>query len=326
MTTTDIAIRLQVFVERYKTSQGKVLLRLTKAFDDIVTSLTSGEELSSMAHWELTRRTTLLVKTPELDKIVLIPYLTDLRNFVEAQIEIEANAWGVATWPKTAIDLAYSAPLGIDTNDRGKDVNGFINSWWETNRAFVLGTIRRAAFEGKSNSAIREDLRGSRRLNFNDGVLNRIRRGAGLANSVAIQHLLSTSRNVIVSLTDARAILWNSLFEKNVCARCKSLDSQPFALAKGPRSPLHPGCRCIMIPVFPDTQITEEKQSYFSWLRTQNFEFIEEALGKTRAQVFVDGGLSAERFGVLQLDKKFEPLTLDEFRAKAPSAFKRAGV
>lgn len=326
MTTTDIAIRLQVLVERYKTSQSRVLLKLTKAFEDVVSSLTSGEELSSLAHWELTRRVTLLSKSPDIDKIILIPYLTDLRNFVEAQVEIEANAWGVDSWPKTAIDLAYSAPLGIDTNDRGRDVNGFINKWWETNRDLVLGSIRRAAFEGKSNSAIKEDLRGSRRLNFNDGVLNRIRRGASLANSVAIQHLLSTSRNVVVSLTDAKGILWNALFEKNVCARCKSLDSQPFALSKGPRSPLHPGCRCIMVPVFSDTQVTEDRQSYFSWLRTQNFDFVVDALGKTRAQVFIDGGLSAERFGVLQLDKKFEPLTLDEFRAIAPSAFKRAGV
>lgn len=326
MTSTDTAVRLQVLVERYKAAQSKVLLRSVKQFDDVVLEITRGEELSGMGAFQLNRVLQGYARSTELDKLRLAPYLTDLFEFTQTQIDVEAKAWGVDSVPSTAAPLAYGAPLGIDTLDRGKNVTEFIENWWESSRTFILGSIRRAAFEGKNNISIKEELRGTRRLNFNDGVLSRMRRNTSLTNSVAIQHLLSMARNVVVSLTPAKGILWNALFEKNTCGRCAGLDTQPFQVQKGPRSPLHPGCRCIMVPIMPDTNVQEMKTSYYQWLRDQDFDFIVEALGKTRAQVFVDGGLSVDRFAALQLDKKFEPLSLEEFRKVAPSAFKRAGV
>jgi len=54
--------------------------------------------------------------------------------------------------------------------------------------------------------------------------------------------------------------------------------------------------------------------------------FIETAIGPTRARLLMNGGLSAERFAALQLDKNFQPLTLDEMKDLEPLAFQRAGV
>ena len=66
--------------------------------------------------------------------------------------------------------------------------------------------------------------------------------------------------------------------------------------------------------------------SYYEWLKTQPAGFQDEALGPMRAQLFRDGGLSAQRFQELQLGKQFEPLTLDQMKELEPVAFERAGL
>ena len=66
--------------------------------------------------------------------------------------------------------------------------------------------------------------------------------------------------------------------------------------------------------------------TYFEWLKPQPGSFVEEALGETRAALFLKGGISAEEFAKLQLNKTFQPLTIQEMREKAPKVFERAGV
>jgi len=70
----------------------------------------------------------------------------------------------------------------------------------------------------------------------------------------------------------------------------------------------------------------DAKQSYYDWLKTQDEHFQIDALGPTRAKLFRNGGLSAERFAQLNLGTNFEPLTLAEMRKLEPKAFERAGL
>lgn len=67
-------------------------------------------------------------------------------------------------------------------------------------------------------------------------------------------------------------------------------------------------------------------KSYFDWLKRQNKSVQIEALGPTRAQLFSEGGLSADKFSALQLDKNFRPMTLVEMQALEPLAFRKAGL
>jgi len=68
--------------------------------------------------------------------------------------------------------------------------------------------------------------------------------------------------------------------------------------------------------------------SYYDWLKTQSDtpEFIVDALGKSRAALFLKGGLSSSEFARLNLGRNFEPLTLAEMRDKDPLAFMKAGI
>ena len=66
--------------------------------------------------------------------------------------------------------------------------------------------------------------------------------------------------------------------------------------------------------------------SYYQWLKTQPAGFQDAALGPVRGKLFRDGGLTAERFAALQLDKNLKPLTLDQLMKLEPLAFDRAGL
>lgn len=67
-------------------------------------------------------------------------------------------------------------------------------------------------------------------------------------------------------------------------------------------------------------------QSHYGWRKTQLASFVREALGPSRAALFLKGCLSAEDFARLQLNKNFEPQTRDELRLVIPKALERAKI
>lgn len=70
----------------------------------------------------------------------------------------------------------------------------------------------------------------------------------------------------------------------------------------------------------------DAKTTYYEWLKTQPESFQVQALGADRAKLFRDGGLSSERFAALNLNRRFDPLSLAEMQRLEPLAFERAGV
>ncbi len=133
--------------------------------------------------------------------------------------------------------------------------------------------------------------------------------------------------------------------EGMIVKNCQSLDGRVFEVGKGPLPPIHINCRSSTAPVIANKYIRDTLRqgatrvsngetggpvsagtSYYEWLKTQPAGFQDEALGPMRAQLFRDGGLSAQRFQELQLGKQFEPLTLDQMKELEPVAFERAGL
>ena len=62
--------------------------------------------------------------------------------------------------------------------------------------------------------------------------------------------------------------------------------------------------------------------TYNQWLKRQPFDVQVDALGKTRAKLFRDGGLDISQFTV----RNDYELTLDQLKSKEPSAFLKAGI
>lgn len=175
---------------------------------------------------------------------------------------------------------------------------------------------------------------GTKSKNYKDGVLDKNLNDAKTVVRTATQHVSTQSRVALMEVNDLEEYEWVSTLDSRTSPQCRSLDGQTFELGKGPLPPIHPNCRSTIVPADVDEGATRSSidgpvnanLSYYEWLKTQDQSFQDDVLGPTRGKLFRDGGLSAKKFGELQLDKKFEPITLDEMKKKQPNAFKKAKI
>lgn len=237
----------------------------------------------------------------------------------------------------------FTNPLSIKA---GSLLKPFVKDWTAAERKAVTGAIRKGVFLGDTNAKIVQAIRGTPARQYQDGLLEVTARNARTIVHTAVAHVSSHARQATFDEnSDIVAwVRWISTLDKKTCQQCRSLDRRVFAIDKGPRSPIHPFCRCTCIAVLADKYAALMKGGtrasagaaggkqvaadldYYSWLKLQPPAFIEAAIGPKRAKLLIDGGLSAERFSALQLDRNFEPLTLDEMKRLEPLAFERAGL
>lgn len=235
----------------------------------------------------------------------------------------------------------FSNPLSIKS---GSLLRPFVENWSAAERQAVTGAIRRGVFQGQTNAQIVQAIRGTKAARFTDGLLEIAARNARTIVHTAVQHASTQARQSLFeeNADIVKGVQWLSTLDSKTCQVCRSLDQRIFPRTKGPRAPIHPFCRCTMIPylgkqfdlisragtrasVGPDGgKQVAATVDYYSWLQLQPRSFIEIAIGRKRAQLFIDGELSVDRFAALQLDRRWEPLTLAEMKRLEPLSFERA--
>ena len=352
---TEIATRHQVWLERNKAHEANQFASFLIEIDRSIRERLSNPEITSFTRSRLER---LLASTEnELAKIYdryweqLKGNLIDLAQY-EAGFEARSlnqavpNFETVIPTETQIITAVTSRPLSVRGADGGKLLEPFIKDWSAVEVKRVSGAIRQGFYEGQTTSQIVQLIRGTRANKYKDGILEISSRNARAVTHTAVQHAASQARQrTWESNPDlVRGVRWVSTLDNRTSQQCRSLDGQVFPVDKGPRPPIHVNCRSSMVSVidpefdFLDAGSTrasvgpagggqvDANQSYYEWLKKQPREFVETAIGKKRAQLFLEGGISAERFAELNLGRNFEPLTLEEMRAIEPIAFKKAGL
>lgn len=274
-------------------------------------------------------------------------------EFATHEAQFSANALHVITDANVAVPATsqisaavFSNPLAIRGPGGGKLLKDFVKDWTRAEIDKVVGAIRRGAFEGQTNAEIVRVIRGTRAARYADGLLETSSRHARAVVQTAMQHVSTNARMRTFEENGdiVKAVQWLATLDSRTCTVCGALDLKEFPIDRGPRPPLHVNCRCTITAVLaekfaalnvrtvrPSVGPEGAKQAsaglnYYSWLKQQPAEFQAAAIGKARAKLLRDGGLSADRFSQLQLDKNFEPMTLDEMRLLEPLAFLEAGL
>ena len=233
-------------------------------------------------------------------------------------------------------------PLSVTGADGGKLLSGFIADWSRAERNRVTGAIRLGYAQGETNQQIIQRIRGTRALKYSDGILAIIQRNAEAVVRTGIQHVANVARfETWTANSDVvSGYRWVSTLDSRTSSTCRSLDGRLFKMGEGPLPPAHIRCRSTTAAeldgrfAFLNEGATRASQdgyvpadeTYYSWLKRQPAEFQNVALGPERAKLFRDGGLTAERFAELQLDRTFKPLTLEQMKALEPAAFASAGL
>jgi SPP1 gp7 family putative phage head morphogenesis protein len=348
------ATRHQVFLERLKTGDANKFEAFLRDIDRDVSARLAGRDITEFTRNRLNKlldsvREDIQAIQTDWRKVVM----TDVRDLALYEAEFEIRSLNQVIdydfdLPSTnqLMSAVRTNPLSVQGIDRGKLLEPFMREWTDKTAERVSGAISAGYYQGQTTNQILQTIRGTRAAGFTDGLLSMSNKDASLMVRTALQHSASQAREQVWTANSdvVKKVRWVSTLDERTSQICQSLDGEEFELDKGPRPPIHIGCRSTVVAVLDDrysfldrgatrsargpdgVERVDAKQTYYSWLKDQPRDFVDAAIGPKRAQLLFDGGISAERFAELQIGKQFEPLTLQQMRQLDPLAFERAGI
>lgn len=251
-------------------------------------------------------------------------------NLIEKLLPIEISLLRPAI--ETLAALVTSKPM------QGRFIADEIKDLDSVRVRQIEQAIRIGIIEGETNADIIRRIRGSKTLNYKDGILQRSRDDVERLVRTSITHITARARDELYQANESVVKQWrfSATLDRRTTVICASLDGQVFDLGSGPMPPRHPNCRSSTTPILKSWQelglnIKElpestrasmdgrvpESTTYQDWLKKQPEAVVEEVLGKTKAKLFNEGGLTLDRF----VDFKGEVYTLDELRKHESAAF-----
>ena len=257
---------------------------------------------------------------------------TDWRRLFNHRYEVDSPK-NIKALQKYA-DEVFAKPLQLD-GKMGITLDELLDTFTDTERKKITNAIRLAHHDGLPNAKLVQMIRGSRARNYQDGILAITTRhaktiahtGTAIVANQAKQQFIHDNKDII------KGIKVIATLDLRTSSICRGLDGVFMPLDKARYPPYHFNCRSSFEIVYDGYQTPKQRasmdgvvknQTYYEWLKNQPAQYQDEVLGKTRAKLFRDGGMTVERFRALQLDKHFTPLTLEQMRALEPKAFDKA--
>lgn len=152
------------------------------------------------------------------------------------------------------------------TVEDGQTISESIDAAAQEDAKRISEICREGVRKSKSLDAIVKEIRGTKELDYSDGVLEATRSEAetiartgcmGIADEAKMQFYLENA-DVI------RGIEHVATLSGNTCLVCGSLDGHiwknPGELGQVPNLPIHPNCRCIHLPVTDMYEINSSKR------------------------------------------------------------------
>lgn len=344
----DSAIRHAVLLEQLKTGEVAALQSYYRQIDKLIRELLTRQELTGLT----SKKYQQFLKTAQKEleavlKDMSVEVNSKINDIASYEAEFEhktlTNNLG-KTFKKVANTALLSAlaslPLQVSGVNAGQTVTQVIQAIPNEAQRLVNG-IKVGVAQGKNSAELIQSLRGTKANQYTDGLLNITRNSIDATTRTLIAHSATLAKEQVYKANDdiIEGVQWISTLDRRTTAACRMLDGQIFRHGEGARPPIHYNCRSTVIPITRlsklfnqgATRASETGQvsgnlTYYEWLKQQSSTFQDQALGATRGQLFREGGLSAERFAALQLDRSFRPITLDRMKELEPLAFERAGL
>lgn len=346
----DIISRHQVYLERLKSGYVKdydaAQVEADQAIREVVQAL-KVDKLSELSRKGLRqlladlKAAQLPIYAAQQEKLT-----SDLKELSKSESLFEHGLL-VTIAEAASVSVAISKPKAKATWDTlqykpmqatGELLEPFIADLSSRQIARVNREIMISMSQGRTISQTVQAIRGTKARNFRDGIILKNARDARTIVRTATQHVSQQSREATweanSDIIDSYQIV--ATLDGVTSTKCKSLDQQVFKIGAGPVPPLHPNCRTTTVPYFKPSIWDEgatrsaefgpvdQSTTYYEWLGNQPASFQDDALGPTRGKLFRDGGLTADEFSKLQLDRNFQPLTLVEMQKLNPNAFEKA--
>lgn len=351
----DRTVRHMIFLERYKSSEVKKIrdvlnsdilpelrAKIEKRLDKIIERGSDLGAATTARLKELEREVAKL--SNDMASTVKAAVLTDMTDLTRDEMD-----WQVRTIKESLgfdLDMVVPAARSVAkiakaTSFAGLTLDQWFDSLSRSNQRGIMTAVNRGIVEGETTEQIIRRIRGSRALNYTDGVFETTRRQAETVTRSTINHVSNQARTELFKENEdiIKGLKWVSTLDSRTSWTCASLDGKIFPVDKGQRPPAHPNCRSTMTAVLKDADelglndLPEGKRAsidgqvpasttYGEWLKRQPESVQREVLGATRMKLFNEGKLDISRF----VGSDLQPLNLTQLRALEQKAFKRAGI
>lgn len=337
----DASTRHAIFLERFS---GGQLNRLVPFLEEIL-----DKAVLKLTRTDITKankiRTQGLITQLRADIGVVHGALREhiqdsIKEFAEKETDFNLRMFNKSTNlvefvpPSSAQVTAAVFGTPITTIDESISIDKALEAFSKKKVQDIIKTVKTGIVSGNTSQEIAMELTTLTTLH---------KRQVGTLVRTITNHVSTATR---VAITEAnediiKGYQWVATLDSGTTETCASLDGRIFPKTSNTKPPIHWGCRSTIIPVVrkkynqvePGTierpavgadgvEAVDARTTYNSWLKRQPKRFQEEVLGKTKAKLFREGGLSMRSF----VDKNFKPLTLDELMKTEPLAFERAGI
>jgi SPP1 gp7 family putative phage head morphogenesis protein len=272
----------------------------------------------------------------DLARVETVNNAAQLRAAVPGEIAVRFPIAGVSA--EQVYATALSRPF------QGRVLKDWAANLEQSRMTLIRNTVRAGFVEGQTTADIIKRVRGSKALNFRDGILQRGRSELAAVVQTALSHTAQTARQASYNANAdlVKALAWVSTLDTKTSPMCRIRDGLKYTAdthkpightvpwGGGPGA-LHFNCRSVSVPVLKswkelginvdeispgtrasmDGQVAAE-QTYAEWFAKQPAGRQDEILGPARAALYRSGKVS---FGQMYSPNgRF--LTLDELAKK----------
>lgn len=211
----------------------------------------------------------------------------------------------------------------------------------ENTRRRVEYAIRDGISIGQTNQQLIQRIKGTSKLNYEDGILNQSRQSIDMMVRTARSHVSNTAYEETYKALGVKKLKVSATLDSRTCKFCASEDGNVYDIddPNRPRFPVHPRNRTVYVPYVEnedekfagkrpfvrsagDAGQVSADTNYKKWFEEQSEDYQREWLGNKRYQLYKNGGYTIDKF----LDPEGKLYTLKELKALDEKTFKELGL
>lgn len=351
----NIEIRNQVLLEGLKEGEHR---KFNKFLRNLSIQIIKRLESEGLIIETKRRLQILLSDLNNIQNVIYSEYtdllIDDLKKITIDQAEFETEALNftvknfdsVIPAPTQLLTSVRVIPMSVQGLSSKPLLEPFIKNWTIDSINRVNTIVQQGFAQGKTIQQMSLEIRGTRQQKFENGVFGKINRDNRAIVRTAVQHVSSIARTETMRENSdlVKGYQWVSTLDNRTTSQCQGLDGREFKIGGGPLPPIHINCRSTTVAILNERfdfldkgakrpAVGEKKimrvaadKTYYQWLKTQSAVFQDSVIGVSRGKLLRNGGITADEFARLSLNKNFKPLTLDEMRVKRPEVFDEANV
>ncbi len=346
----DVTIERQVALIRY--AQGKantvnpylleIIAYLQKRIPEEGEFITTKKQMNELMHDIKLHMQKVFGEWEEKDFLPMFDEVIETElDFDKEATDAVVDDYQAAVPPVAKVEkAAYLNPLVINAGAEAVMFDKYIKDWKPYQIDRVISTIRGGFATGMTTQQIVRDICGTKSSKYKDGTLNKTRADIQGVVHTVVQHLSATAKAEFASENDDLIIGVRNIatLDNKTSTQCKARDQQVYLFSKYgknyPKIPFHRRCRTTQVfelsseydfmkegrkrPSVFDGKAKEVggARQYYEILKNQPKQVQIDALGKVKAEIFRNAGLTPEEFRKASVDQLYNPLTISDMAKK----------